>query len=186
MKDGVERVWFSAVVRLQLRRLKEKTGVPVSRFVRECVLERLGDQKGLDEVCDRLMLEIELKQLHGELDRLREVQNAILASYVYLRDYIRELMKGEYRNPACVDFRRSILCYPGAEKALPALEKVFARREQVGARMCEIVGLLYPDLKYDALDVFKGEYQSQHEQVSWSPVTKKKNDVGGENDGKTA
>lgn len=168
MKDGVEKVWLSAETRLFLRKMKEKNGVSVSGFLRGCVLQHLKDDKAVDDDLKRLCLGVELNSLSVELTGLRRVQVMILSNYVYLRDYARELVKGDYKNPAYVQLRKSILCYPRAEKALPALEKVFARREEIGQRMCEIVGELYPNLRYEQLNRFRDEYVGEHEQRSWS------------------
>jgi hypothetical protein len=169
LKDGVEKVWLPVETRLLLRKMKEKDGVSVSGFIRGCVLQRLKDEKAVEDDLKRLCLAVELNSLSIELSGLRRVQVMILSNYVYLRDYARELVKGDYRSPANAQLRRSILCYPGAEKALPALEKVFARREEIGQRMCEIVGLLYPKLRYEQLTRFRDEYVDEHnERRSWS------------------
>jgi len=184
MKDGSERVWLSGEVREFLRRVRKEAGVSVSGFIRASVLMRLRGEQGLDGELRRLLLEEELAGLLVESGSLRRVQNNILADYVYLRDYARELVKGAYKNPAYVQLRRSILCYPGADKALTALERVFCRREQIGQRLCEIVAELYPGLKYEQLERLKTEYADEHYcrsvDRSWS-LASDKNRSGGEN-----
>ncbi len=125
MKSKGVCVWLPGEVCEWLQRVKRETGVSVSAFVRECVLHRLRGEKDLDGELKRLLLEQESAMLLAESGSLRRVQNNILADYVYLRDYARELVKGAYKNPAYVQLRRSILCYPGADKALTALERLF-------------------------------------------------------------
>lgn len=164
MKDGGEHVWLSGEVRVFLRRLKEKGGVSVSGFIRDCVMRRLSDERGVDADLERFMLLSELAGLFEESACLRKTQSVILANFVYLRDYARELVKGDYKNPAFVRVRRSILSYPGAERALPALERLLGRRDQIGQRMCEIVAKLYPNASYDQLGLFMNEFDSEHKQ----------------------
>lgn len=187
MKDGSERVWLSGEVRAFLRRCREKSGVSVSGFIRDCVLRRLSDECGVDADLERFLLLSELAGLFEESASLRKSQNVILANFVYLRDYVRELVKGDFKNPAFVQVRRSILCYPGAEKALPALERLLGRRDQIGQRMCEVIAKLYPNTSYDQLGLFMDEYGSERTQRSRSLRSDKNKFGGGEkHDGQVA
>lgn len=166
MKDGCERVWLRGVVREWLRESKVSCGVSVSGLIRGFVERGLGDEKVLDGDLKVLQLKVELQSLFDELSLLSRMQNKILSSFVYLRDYARDLVKGCFREKN-VEFRKSILSYPNAEKSLKALERVFARREQIGARICEITNLLYPELNFDQIGVFKQEFLKE----SKSPKT---------------
>lgn len=157
MKNGSELVWLSSEVRGWLRKMKGETGVSVSGFIRDCVLRRLKDEHGVDVGLKRFLLLTELAGLFEEQQMLRQTQNMILANFVYLRDYAEELMKGGYSNPTFVKLRKSILSYPGSERAVKALEHVFGRREQIGLRMCELIVQLYPDSRYEQLGVFARE-----------------------------
>jgi hypothetical protein len=160
LKDGCERVWLRGVVREWLRKSKVSYGVSVSGLIRGFVEHGLGNEKVLDGDLKVLQLKVELQSLFDELALLSRVQNKILGSFVYLRDYARDLVKGCYREKN-VEWRKSILSYPNAEKSLVALERVFARREQIGARICEITLLLYPQLSYDQIGVFKKEFLNE-------------------------
>lgn len=76
-------------------------------------------------------------------------------------DYARDLMKGCYSSPLLVKKRESILKYPGAEKAVTALGRVFGRRIEIGASLCQIVGELYRDSCYEEMDVFRREFHEE-------------------------
>jgi len=164
MKSGCERVWLPGEVREFLRECRAKSGVSVSGQIRDCVLRRCKDQQGVDADLDRFLLLGEFAGLEEERGCLRRMQNIILADHVYLRDYAKELVKGSF-SLSNVEYRRSILSYPGAEKALPALEHVLGRRSEIGAHMCEIVEKLYPSNHYEQLTQFKDEYEKRERPV---------------------
>jgi len=160
MDFGCERVWLSGEVRLLLRKLKVESGVSVSALIRECVYSQLKcvAPECLSEAC---VLKLELFQLEAELRMVHRMQNAILCNGPYLRDYARDLMKGAYKNPSFGEVRKSLLTYSGAEKFLPALERLCGRRDQIGARLCEIADRLYPDVEYPLLTKLKDEVEEK-------------------------
>jgi hypothetical protein len=144
-----------------LRRLSLDNHVSVSGLIRGFVEVGLKDVKVSDGVLHGLVLLHELESLNVEDQRLRHSQVLILRNCSYLKDYVHDLVKGCYKNPAFVETRKSVLSYPNAEKVVPAIDRVLARRQEIGLRVAEIQTLLYPDLKYDSLATFTEEYKNE-------------------------
>jgi hypothetical protein len=145
-----------------LRRLVAgEKGVSVSGLIREFVDLGLRSVKVSDGVLKGLVLNRELDGLVFEDRCLLRSQNLILRNCSYLKDYVEDLIKGCYKNPAFVEMRKSVLSYPNADKVLPAVEGILARRQEIGLRVAEIQTLLYPGLKFDLLGRFQTEYEKE-------------------------
>lgn len=135
-----------------------RQGVGVSTFVRECVERCLADRKVSDGVLAELMLRSELNSLYAEDRRLVRAQVLILRNCTYLNDYVETLIKGgEVKR----EYRESILSFPNADKVLPAVETIFARRQEIGLRVAEIQTLLYPNYAYEPLKVLEKEQKEK-------------------------
>jgi hypothetical protein len=142
-----------------LHKLSVDQNVSVSGLIREFVENGLKDVRVSDGVLHNLVLLHELESLYAEDRRLMRSQNLILRNCSYLKDYVEDLIKGCYKNPAFVEMRKSVLSYPNAETVVPAIEAICARRQQIGLRYAEIQTQLYPGLKYDLLSQFQSEYK---------------------------
>jgi hypothetical protein len=160
MKQSVS-TFLDGETRRLLHKISVENHVSVSGLIRGFVECGLKDVKVSDGVLHGLILNHELESLSVEDRRLMRSQVLILRNCSYLKDYVEDLVKGCYKNPAFVELRKSILSYPNAEKVLPAIEGILARRQQIGLRVAEIQTLLYPGLKYDLLSTFQQEYEKE-------------------------
>lgn len=139
--------------------LIRKRGVGVSCFVRECVMRALADGKA-EGVLAEFMLRNELASLYAEEKRLIRAQVLILCNCTYLNEYVETLIRGgEIKR----EYRESILSFPNADKVLPAVETVFARRLEIGLRVAEIQRALYPNYSYEPLQTLEKEQKTKCE-----------------------